>query len=107
MIIVTTDAVHGREIKEVFGLVKGTSVRSKNIGADFGAGLKNIVGGELSGYTKLQDESRKMAMSRMVEDARSKNNACNAIVGVRLVSSQIAQGASEITVYGTAVLIED
>lgn len=100
MLIVTTDQITGKEIEQV-GLVKGSSVRAKNIGRDFTAGLKNIVGGEIEGYRELQDESRKIAMSRMVAEAEKLN--ADAIVTMRITSSSIAQGVSEILVYGTAV----
>ncbi len=104
MKIVTTEHIVGTEIDEVLGLVKGSSVRAKNIGRDFTAGLKNIVGGEIQGYRELQDESRKMAMSRMVEDAQHLN--ADAIVGMRITSSTISQGVSEVLVYGTAVKLK-
>ncbi len=100
MLIVTTDQITGKEIEQL-GLVKGSSVRAKNIGRDFTAGLKNIVGGEIEGYRELQDESRKIAMSRMVAEAEKLN--ADAIVTMRITSSSIAQGVSEILVYGTAV----
>lgn len=101
MKIVTTEEIVGSEIIEVCGLVKGSSVRAKNIGRDFTAGLKNIVGGEIEGYRQLQDESRKIAVSRMVEEAEKLD--ADAIVAFRITSSSIAQGVSEILVYGTAV----
>ncbi len=101
MKIVTTEVMHGEEIGEVLGLVKGSSVRAKNIGRDFTAGLKNLVGGEIEGYRELQDESRKIAMSRMVSEAEKLG--ADGIVTMRITSSSIAQGVSEILVYGTAV----
>lgn len=101
MKIVTTEQMVGSEIEEVLGYVKGSSVRAKNIGRDFAAGLKNIVGGEIEGYRELQDESRKMAVSRMV--AQAEQMGADGIVGFRITSSSIAQGVSEILVYGTAV----
>ncbi len=101
MKIVTTEVMHGKEIEEVLGLVKGSSVRAKNIGRDFTAGLKNLVGGEIEGYRDLQDESRKIAMSRMVAEAEKLG--ADGIVAMRITSSSIAQGVSEILVYGTAV----
>lgn len=100
MLIVTTEQITGREIEQI-GLVKGSSVRAKNIGRDFTAGLKNLVGGEIEAYRELQDESRKIAMSRMVAEAEKLN--ADAIVTMRITSSSIAQGVSEILVYGTAV----
>ncbi len=101
MKIVTTEVMHGEEIVEVLGLVKGSSVRAKNIGRDFTAGLKNLVGGEIEGYRELQDESRKIAMGRMVAEAEKLG--ADGIVTMRITSSSIAQGVSEILVYGTAV----
>lgn len=101
MKIVTTEQITGKVITEELGLVKGSSVRAKNIGRDFTAGLKNIVGGEIEGYRELQDESRKIAMSRMVAEAEA--IGADAIVAMRITSSSIAQGVSEILVYGTAV----
>ncbi len=100
MLIVTTETVHGKELIQL-GMVKGSSVRAKNIGRDFTAGLKNLVGGEIEGYRELQDESRKMAMSRMLKEAEELG--ADAIVATRITSSSIAQGVSEILVYGTAV----
>lgn len=100
MLIVTTEQIAGKEIEQI-GLVKGSSVRAKNIGRDFTAGLKNLVGGEIEAYRELQDESRKIAMSRMVAEAEKLN--ADAIVTMRITSSSIAQGVSEILVYGTAV----
>ncbi len=101
MLIVTTENVQSRETVEVCGLVKGSSVRAKNVGNDILAGLKNIVGGEINSYRELQDESRKIAMSRMIEEAEKMN--ADAIVAMRITSSTIAAGTSEILVYGTAV----
>lgn len=101
MKILTTETVTGQEVGEVLGLVKGSSVRAKNIGRDFAAGLKNIVGGEIEGYRELQDESRKIAISRMVKEAEGLG--ADAIIMMRITSSSIAQGVSEILVYGTAV----
>lgn len=104
MKIVTTETIIGSEISENLGLVKGSSVRAKNIGRDFTAGLKNIVGGEIEGYRQLQDESRKMAISRMVSEAEALG--ADGIVAFRITSSSIAQGVSEILVYGTAVKLD-
>lgn len=100
MKILTVETLKNQEY-EVIGLVKGSSVRAKNIGRDFAAGLKNIVGGEIEGYRELQDESRKIAMSRMIEEAEGLG--ADEIIGMRITSSTIAQGVSEILVYGTAV----
>lgn len=105
MIIVTTDKVEGKKIKEVVGYVKGSTVRAKHIGKDIMAGLKTIVGGEIGEYTEMMDESRKIAIGRMVEDAKSKG--ANAIVAMRFASSAVMQGASEFVAYGTGVVLED
>ena len=104
MLIVTTDNVAGRETIEALGIVKGEMVQSKNIGKDFLAGMKNIVGGEVKGYTKMIAEARGVATSRMIEEAT--NLGADAIVGVRYGSSAVMQGASEIIVYGTAVKLK-
>ena len=101
MIITTTDFVPNKEIIESLGIARGSTVRARNIGRDIFAGLKNIVGGEISEYTKLQAESREQAMHRMVQDAQ--RMGADAIVNVRLATSMVMQGASEILAYGTAV----
>lgn len=105
MIITTTENVPGAKSASYLGLVKGSSVRAKNIGQDFAAGLKNIVGGEIAGYTDLQNESRKIAMAHMIAEAEALG--ADAIVMLRITSSSIAQGVSEILVYGTAVKISE
>jgi len=104
MIIVTTPTVPGKEIKKVFGTVKGNTIRARNIGKDIIALLKNIVGGEIQEYTKLMAESREQAMDRMKGEALELG--ANAIVNVRFSTSYIMQSAAEILVYGTAVYIE-
>lgn len=104
MILTNIEQVPGRRIVQHFGLVQGSTIRAKHFGRDFAAGLKNIVGGELKGYTELLRESRSEATSRMVEQARALG--ANAIVNVRFTTSSVAQGASEILAYGTAVLVE-
>lgn len=105
MIIVTTDSIPGKNIKDVLGYIADGTVRSKNIGKDIGAGLKSLAGGELHGYTEMQEESRKIAVGRLAEKAEKMG--ANAIVGLRLTSSSIMANASEIVAYGTAVIIED
>ena len=104
MIITTGEQIPGREIKEILGVVRGGTVRARNIGRDIFAGLKNIVGGEISEYTKLQAESREEAIYRMEEDA--KKLGADAIIGMKLNTSMITQGASEILAYGTAVKLK-
>ena len=101
MIITNTENIPSREIAEVLGIARGSTVRARNIGRDFFAGLKNIVGGEIEEYTKLQAQSREQAIQRMVSDAASLG--ADAIVNVRFTTSMIMQGASEILAYGTAV----
>lgn len=104
MILVTTDNIIGKEIKEVLGLVKGTTVQSKHIGRDFMAGMKTIVGGEIKGYTEMLSEARKIATERMIEEAETLG--ADAIVGIRYGSSEALQGAAEILAYGTAVKLK-
>lgn len=104
MILTNVETVPGKSIVEHFGLVSGSTVRAKHIGRDFMASLKNIVGGELKGYTELLHDSREQASDRMVEQA--KQLGANAIVNVRFATSSVAQGASELFVYGTAVRVE-
>lgn len=98
------ESIPGRRIVEFFGVVTGNTVRAKHIGRDIMAGLKNVVGGELKGYTELLADSRTEATERMVEQAKSMG--ANAVVNVRFATSSIAQGASELFAYGTAVRVE-
>ena len=105
MLISNMEVVPGKKIVKHLGLVQGSTVRAKHAGRDFMAGLKNIFGGELTGYTELLTESRDEAMERLSEQAEA--IGANAIVNVRFSTSSIAAGASEIFVYGTAVIIED
>lgn len=104
MIITTTETVPNKEIAEVIDIARGSTVRARNIGRDIFAGLKNIVGGEITEYTKLQAQSREQAMSRMIEDA--KRLGADAVVNVRLTTSMVMQGCSEILAYGTAVKLK-
>jgi len=97
------DYVPGRQVIEHFGIANGSTVRSKNVGRDFMAGLKNIFGGELKGYTELLNESRKEAIQRMVAEAESM--WANAVLNIRFSTSSVSAGASEIYVYGTAVKV--
>ncbi len=103
MKLVSIDYVPGYEIIESLGIVKGQVVQSKNIGRDFMAGMKTIVGGEIVGYTEMIKEARQIATKRMVDDANSLG--ANAIVGIRYGSSQVMSSAAEIIAYGTAVKI--
>lgn len=98
------ESVPAHQIIQQLDVVYGSTVRSKHAGRDLLAGLKNIVGGELTAYTELLEESRQEAMNRMIEKAQGLG--ANAIVGIRFSTSNITQGASEIFVYGTAVIIE-
>ncbi len=104
MLLSNVEQIPGREIIEHYGLVSGSTVKAKHIGRDIMAGLKNIVGGELKGYTELLEEGREQAMERMITQA--KELGANAIVNIRLSTSSVAQGASELYIYGTAVKIE-
>ena len=104
IIVVTTYDIGDIIIKEHIGLVQGSTVRARNFGSDFLANIKNIVGGELVGYSKLLQTSREQAYSRMIEDAKLKG--ANAILGFRFQTSTVAQGAAEILAYGTAVKIK-
>jgi uncharacterized protein YbjQ (UPF0145 family) len=104
VIISTTETIPGRTIKRFFGVVSGSTVRSKHIGRDFMAGLKNIFGGELKGYTELLQESREDALARMVQEAESLG--ANAVVNLRFATSSITQGAAELFAYGTAVQVD-
>lgn len=105
MLILTIDNVPGKKITEVVGLVKGSTIRAKHIGKDIGASFKQLVGGELTGYDEMLTEARKIAIGRMVEDA--KEQGANAIVGFKLTSATVMQGAAEMLAYGTGVVVED
>lgn len=104
MLLSNTDKIEGKKIIRHLGLVKGNTIRARHIGRDIVAGLRNIVGGEISDYTKMMAEAREQAIDRMVEDAQ--NLGANAIVQVRFTTSMIMQSASEILAYGTAVVVE-
>jgi uncharacterized protein YbjQ (UPF0145 family) len=104
MLISTTEQIEGKKIVRHLGLVKGNTIRARHIGRDIMAGLRNIVGGEISDYTKMMAESREQAIDRMVEDAQ--NLGANAIVGMKFATSMVMQSASEILAYGTAVIVE-
>ncbi len=104
MKLVNIETIPGEEIVETLGIVKGQVVQSKNIGRDFMASMKTIVGGEIKGYTEMIATARSIATKRMVEDAESLG--ADAIVGVRYGSSAVMSGASEIIAYGTAVKLK-
>lgn len=101
MIISTTDTVPKREVTEILGIARGSTVRARHIGRDIFAGLKNIVGGEIDEYTKLLSQSREQAMERMIKEAEAMN--ADAILNVRFTTSMVMQATSEILAYGTAV----
>ncbi len=104
MILTNIETVPGKQIAESYGLVVGSTIRAKHFGSDLMAGLKNIVGGELTGYTELLTESREEATKRMI--AQAEEMGANAIVNVRYSTSSVAQGAAEILAYGTAVKVQ-
>ncbi len=101
MIISSTSTIPQREIVEVKGIARGSTVRARNFGRDIFASFKNLIGGEITEYTKLQADSREQALERMIADARRMD--ADAVVNVRFVSATVMQGASEILAYGTAV----
>lgn len=103
IILSNTETIPGKQIVEFYGVVTGNTVRAKHLGRDIMAGLKNIVGGELAGYTELLQDSRQEATDRMIRQAQSMG--ANAIINVRFATSSIAQGASELFAYGTAVKV--
>ncbi|OPL09377.1 MAG: hypothetical protein AVO33_00730 [delta proteobacterium ML8_F1] len=104
MIIVSTDTVAGREIRESLGLVRGSTIQAKHIGKDFMAGLKTLVGGEIREYTEMLESARQIALGRMVKSAEALD--ADAIVNVRFATSSIMQGAAELLAYGTAVKLD-
>jgi uncharacterized protein YbjQ (UPF0145 family) len=103
MILTTLDYIPGKQIIEHYGMVNGSTVRSKHFGRDIFAGLKNIVGGELKGYTELMEETREEATERLVKMAQSKG--ANAVLNIRFGTSDVAPGAAEVFAYGTAVKV--
>lgn len=104
MFLSTTHEVVGKKLVSHVGYVKGSTIRAKHVGRDIAAGFKQLVGGEIKGYTEMMEESRKIAVGRMVEEAEKLG--ANAIVGFRLQSSAVMAGAAEIIAYGTAVIVE-
>lgn len=105
MILTNTETVPGLKVVAHYGLVQGSTIRAKNIGRDFMAGMKNLVGGELVGYTELLQESRDQAIERMTAQAEALG--ANAVINLRFSTSSVAAGAAEILCYGTAVLVEE
>lgn len=104
MIIVTTDKIEGKQIIKTLGLVRGSTIRARHLGHDVMASLRNIVGGEITDYTKMLAESREQAIQRMTQEAEQ--IGATAIVGMRFVTSMVMSGASELLAYGTAVEVE-
>ncbi|GIR57890.1 YbjQ family protein [Bacteroidota bacterium] len=104
MIVTTTESIPGNEIVEILGLSRGSTVRARNVGRDIFAALKNLIGGEINEYTKLQADSREQALQRMIKDAESLG--ADAVVNVRITTSMIMQGVAEILAYGTAVKLK-
>jgi uncharacterized protein YbjQ (UPF0145 family) len=104
MLLSTTHTIHGKNIVKQLGLVRGNTIRARHIGRDIMAGLRNVVGGEISDYTKMMAESREQAIDRMIEDAQKLG--ANAIVGISFATSMVMQMAAEILVFGTAVIVE-
>ena len=104
MILSTTETLPNREINEIKGIARGSTVRTRNVGRDILAGLKNLVGGEIEEYTKLQADAREQALQRMKDDAAK--YGADAIINVRFTTSVITQAASEVLAYGTAVTLK-
>ncbi len=104
MIVVNTDYVAGYDVVEVKGIVQGNTVRAKHAGRDIAASFKNIVGGELRGYTELLTESRRQALERML--AQAQQLGANAVLNVRFTTSAVTAGAAEMYAYGTAVVVQ-
>ena len=104
MIITTVEKIEGKNITRTIGLVKGSTIRARHVGRDIMAGLRSLVGGEITDYTKMMAESREQALQRLVEDAEAQG--ANAIVGLRFTTSMIMSNASEILAYGTGVVVE-
>ncbi len=105
MILSTTDEIPNKKISEILGIARGSTVRARSVGRDFFAGLKNLVGGEISEYTQLQAESREQALDRMQKDGEKMG--ADAVINIRLTTSMVMQGCSEILAYGTAVKLSN
>ena len=104
MLLSTTDQIFGKKIVRHLGLVRGNTIRARHIGRDVLEGLRNLVGGEITDYTKMMAESREQAIDRMVEEAQKLG--ANAIVGIYFTTSMVMSMAAEILVFGTAVVVE-
>lgn len=105
MLVTTTHKIAGKRIVRTIGLVRGNTIRARHLGRDFMAGLKNMIGGEITEYTKMIAESREEALDRMISQAEE--NGANAVVGVRFATSEMMEHAAELLAYGTAVVVED
>ena len=103
MIITTSDQVEGKKITKTIGLVRGSTIRARHVGRDIMAGLRSLVGGEITDYTKMMAEAREQAIQRMLEDAEKQG--ANAVVGMKFTTSMIMSNASEILAYGTGVVV--
>ncbi|MBI72089.1 MAG: hypothetical protein CMG61_01290 [Candidatus Marinimicrobia bacterium] len=105
MIITTTEEIPNKQIDTILGIARGSTVRARNVGRDIFAAFKNIVGGEIEEYTRLQAQSREQALQRMIHDAE--NLGADAIINVRFTTSMLMQGASEMLAYGTAIKLQN
>lgn len=103
MILTTTETIPGKDITEILGIVRGNTIESRHIGSDIGAGLKQLVGGEIKGYTKMITKARNQATKRMQKEA--KKLGADAIINIRYANSEVMKSASEVLAYGTAVKI--
>lgn len=104
MIIVTTDYIAGKKVKETLGIVKGSIIKARWFGRDIAAQLKNIIGGEIKSYTDLLIKARDEALDRMIQEAKNKN--ADAVINVRFATSDVMQGSAEVLAYGTAVKLK-
>ena len=104
IITTTTDSLPGKQVTQVLGIVKGSTIRARHIGRDIAAGFKNVIGGEIKSYTQMISKSREEAFNRMVNDAA--DQGADAVINVRFVTSMVMQGAAEILAYGTAVKLK-
>jgi len=104
IIVTIGEEIPGKKVAEILGVVRGSTVRARNIGRDIGAGFKNLIGGEIKTYTEMTSQSRDEAFNRMINEAINKN--ADAVIGVRFMTSMVMQGASEMLAYGTAVKLK-
>jgi uncharacterized protein YbjQ (UPF0145 family) len=105
MIIVTSNEIPGKRIVKTLGLVRGNTIRARHLGRDIMAALRNIVGGEVTDYTKMLAEAREQALDRMIEEAAKLG--ANGVISLRFATSMVMQGAAELLAYGTAVVVEE